>query len=96
MSDLGRKGFDSSSNVTHIHQDKGGTQPPGGDGMEGRVKALEDKYDRIDSKLDALVKDVAEMKGRMSAMPTTWQLLGMILAIMGASFAIIRFGLAGL
>jgi hypothetical protein len=64
------------------------------DPMEPRVKALEAGMARIEPKIDGLVKDVAEIKGRISAMPTTWQLLGMILAIMGASFAIIRFGLA--
>jgi hypothetical protein len=62
--------------------------------MEPRVKALEAGMARIEPKIDGLVKDVADIKGRISAMPTTWQLLGMILAIMGASFAIIRFGLA--
>lgn len=63
------------------------------DGMDARVTALEKRFDRFEAKLDAVVKDLAEVKGRISAMPTTWQLLGMILAIMGASFAIIRFGL---
>jgi hypothetical protein len=66
------------------------------DGMDARVTALEKRFDRFEQKLDGLVKDTAEMKGRISAMPTTWQLMGMILAIMGASFAIIRFGLAGI
>lgn len=103
MTEPERKGFDSSENIAYIHQDKGGRQPPGGDDLDARIKVLEyraeqaDKmFARIDSKLDAIVKDVSEVKGRINAMPTTWQLLGMILAIMGASFAIIRFGLAGL
>ncbi|HEV7258968.1 MAG TPA: hypothetical protein VGN82_14400 [Bosea sp. (in: a-proteobacteria)] len=82
-------------------QDTGGRAPTlkggGGGGtsgdMEARVSGIEKRLDKIDTKLDALGKDVAEVKGRISAMPTTWQLLGMILAIMGASFAIIRFGL---
>ncbi len=89
------KTFDSSASISYIHQDKGGRQPPGGDGMDARVAALEKRFDRFEQKLDALIKDVSEMKGRMNAMPTSWQLLGMILAVMGASFAIIRFGLAG-
>lgn len=63
------------------------------DPMEQRVAALEKRFDRFEAKLDTLVRDVAEVKGRVGAMPTAWQLLGMILAIMGASFAIIRFGL---
>jgi hypothetical protein len=67
----------------------GGTFDP----MERRVSALEEGFKRIEPKLDTVVKDTSEIKGRLSAMPTSWQLLGMILAIMGASFAIIRFGL---
>jgi archaellum component FlaC len=63
------------------------------DPMEARVANLENRFDRFEAKLDGVVKDLAEVKGRIGAMPTTWQLLGMILAIMGASFAIIRFGL---
>jgi hypothetical protein len=69
--------------------DGGGTSG----GMDARLSALESRFDRFEAKLDTLIKDVAEMKGRISAMPSTWQLLGMILAIMGASFAIVRFGL---
>lgn len=61
---------------------------------DDRIAALEKRFDRLEPKIDALVKDVAEVKGRISAMPSTWQLLGMILAIMGATFAAIRFGLA--
>lgn len=63
--------------------------PPGGDSMEARVKALE-------TDIRTLVKDVAEIKGRLYAMPTTFQLLGMVLAIMGSTFAFIRFGMTGL
>ncbi|MGE0584149.1 MAG: hypothetical protein AB7O39_03340 [Flavobacteriaceae bacterium] len=73
------------------------------DGMEARVKLLEyraeqaDKmFARIDAKLDGIAKDMSEIKGRISAMPTTWQLITMVLAIMGATFAFIRFGLTGI
>lgn len=66
----------------------------GGDGtsgsMEARVTSLEKRFDKFDGKLDALIKDVAEMKGRVSAMPTTWQLIALVLAIMGATFAILK------
>lgn len=51
----------------------------GGDGISGdmemRVKALEDKYKGIDAKLDTLVRDVAEIKGKISNMPATWQIV---------------------
>lgn len=75
---------------------KGGGGDGTFDGMEARVTALEKRFDKFEAKLDTLIKDVAEMKGRVSAMPTTWQLIGMVLAIMGASFAMIRFGVVKL
>ena len=74
---------------------KGGGEPPGGTEMEARVKRLEDDMKEIKGDLKTLVKDIAEMKGRLSAMPTTWQLISLVLAIMGATFAFIRFGLTG-
>ena len=63
------------------------------DGMEARVAKLEKSFDKIDGKLDSLIKEVAEMKGRVSAMPTTWQLIGLVLGIMAATLAIVRFGI---
>lgn len=43
----------------------------GGDGtsggMEARVKALEDKFDRMDGKLDAILLDLATMKASLAA-----------------------------
>lgn len=76
-------------------------RPPlkGGDGggtfdhMEARVAKLEKSFDKIDGKLDSLIREVAEMKGRLSAMPTTWQLIGLVLGIMAATLAIVRFGI---
>jgi len=72
----------------------GGGEPPGGDQLEARVKKVEDDLKEIKGDMKSLLKDVSEMKGRLSAMPTTFQLLGMVLAIMGATFAFIRFGLS--
>lgn len=94
MSDPSR-GFDSTSKIAHIHggpRDSG--NPPGGDQLEARVRRLEDDVKDIKADLKAVRLDVAEMKGRLNAMPTTWQLTGLIIAIMALSFAIIRFGLA--
>lgn len=73
-----------------------GLKDGGGDGtsddMEARVAKLEKSFEKIDGKLDTLIKEVAEMKGRVSAMPTTWQLIGLVLGIMAATLAVIRFG----
>lgn len=82
------------SSSPYIEGNQGG-EPPRGDDLEARVTRLEKQFDKLDGKVDTLVRDVAEIKGRINAMPTTWQLVGLIIAIMGASFAIIRFGLAG-
>ena len=74
-------------------------------GMEERLKALETKVDRLGDeaasvkallgqlapKIDGLVKDVAEIKGRVSAMPSSWQLIGLIIAVFGLAFAVVKF-----
>lgn len=59
--------------------DGGGTSDP----MEARVSSLETKIDRIDIKLDGLKVDVSEIKGKLSAMPTTWQMIGICAALIG-------------
>jgi hypothetical protein len=60
------------------------------DGMEARVKVLEDKFDRIESKLDGISKDIGELKvglahvrGKLDSMPSTITLLGFVLAVLG-------------
>lgn len=40
------------------------------DPMEPRVKALEDKFEKMDSKLDTIISDLAYMKGRFESLPT--------------------------
>ncbi len=71
--------------------DGGGTS----DDMEARVTSLERRFDRFEAKLDTLIRDVSEVRGRVSAMPSTWQLVGIVLAVLGAAFVIIRLGLPG-
>ena len=60
----------------------------GGDGMEERVGKLE-------VSLTALRLDVAEIKGRLQAMPTTWQMIGIIFASMALVSALF-FGMVKL
>lgn len=92
MADAERQGFDSSANVTYIHQDKGGRQPPGGGELEARVSSLEKRFERFESKLDGLIKDVSEIKGRIANMPSTWQMIGITATMIGMVLA----GSAGL
>lgn len=81
-----------------------GLRPGDGDGtsggMESRVTRLEvlaeetgKRLERIDNKLDRLAEDVAEIKGRVSALPTTWQMIGLVVAVLAGSYAVVRFGL---
>jgi len=89
-SDRDTKPFDSSSNVSYIHQDKKGGQPPaGGGGLEARGSALEATSKRIDEKLDKLIDkstkieiDLARLDGKVSTLPTTLQLLGFVIAVL--------------
>lgn len=53
----------------------------GGGGVDGRVSKLETDVKEIKADIKAIGKDVAELKGRAAAMPTMWQLLSLVLAI---------------
>jgi len=73
-----------------------------GDDFEARLASVEQKVDdlragmeRVEIKIDQLptAADVSEIKGRVSQMPTVWQLLGLVIAIFGLAFALVRFGL---
>ncbi len=71
--------------------------PPHDNGMEQRVAKLEDDVREMRGDIKALIKDVAEIKGRLQAMPTTWQLvatnIGLAIAIVGGMAAV--FALVG-
>lgn len=58
--------------------------------METRVRLLEYRADqteklltRMDGKLDGLIKDVSEIKGKVGTLPTTWNIIGIFAAMMG-------------
>jgi len=72
----------------------------GGDGtfggMEERVKALETRAERVDGKLDTILRDIGEVKGRLSgidgklsSVPTTWTILQINAALLAFAFAIV-------
>jgi hypothetical protein len=63
------------------------------DDMEARVKRLEDDSKEMRADLKAIRVDLAEIKGRMSAMPTTWQMVGLIVAMAVAIFTVVRVAL---
>lgn len=69
--------------------DGGGTS----DGMEARVKRLEDDGKELRSDLKTIMRDLSEIKGRVNAMPTTWQMIGLIVAMAIAIFTVIRVAL---
>lgn len=63
------------------------------DGMEERVERLEDDLKDARGDLKAIRLDLAEIKGRIVSMPTTWQMLGFIIAVAVAMFTVVRITL---
>jgi hypothetical protein len=55
-----------------------GTMPPG---MDSRVTSLETKVSDIAADIRVMVKDVAEIKGKLSNMPTTFQITSWFVAV---------------
>lgn len=93
-----------------IHQLPGterrdGGEPPEGDQLEARVRALEDKFDKIDGRLASIgndmsylrgkfesapdAKDFGELKGRVDSLPTTGK-LATLLGIAVAAITILN------
>lgn len=67
------------------------------DGMEARVKRLEEDSKEMRGDLKVIRNDLSEIKGKLSAMPSTWQivgicagLIGIVIASGGGLLAIIR------
>jgi hypothetical protein len=82
----------------------GGGSGPHDPGMEQRMTSLEGAVGEIRSDLKNILRDiqrvsldVAEIKGKVSNVPTTFQLIymqiGFILAIFAASFALLKLAL---
>jgi len=63
-------------------------------GLDARVGILEKDISELKSDMKATRLDLPEIKGKLSGMPNTWQIVGLVFAIMAGSYAIIRFGLA--
>lgn len=78
-----------------------GGSPPHDPGMEARVARLEDQFGRIevllrgiDDRMRKFEVDAAEMKGRLSGLPSTWALvttvIGGQITLVGLLFAALK------
>ena len=60
-----------------------------------RIEAEQSRQAELLAKLDERQRkqgeDMARMDGRVSQLPTLWQLAGLVFAIFGAAFVLIRF-----
>ena len=74
----------------HDGGDNGGMPPE----PDARVKALEARTSEIGVDVRAVIKDVAEIKGKISQMPTTFQMqawfVGVSLGLVALVFAVAR------
>lgn len=54
-----------------------------------KLNEYDKRFDKTEAKLDRLIETVSELKGRLSASPTTWQLLGIMITTWAAGAAIV-------
>jgi hypothetical protein len=70
--------------------DNGGMPP----NLDARVKALESRTSEMSVDVKALIRDVSEIKGKISQMPTTFQMqawfVGVALGLVALVFTIAR------
>jgi hypothetical protein len=65
------------------------------DRLEREVAEIRLLLERMNAKIDQLPKaaDFFELRGRVSQLPTVWQLFSLVVAIFALAFALVRFGL---
>ena len=56
--------------------------------MEGRMDWTDIRFEKLDVKVEWIGNDMAELKGRISQLPSTIQLLGFVLAVLAISGAV--------
>ncbi len=61
--------------------------------VKGSLARIEKVLERMDERFRKLEIEVAEVKGRVSQLPNTWQMLVGGLTMIGFVFALVRFGL---
>ncbi|MEI6559123.1 MAG: hypothetical protein WCO00_12025 [Rhodospirillaceae bacterium] len=61
--------------------------------LDGEQRRHGETLARVEERLRDMptAKEFGELKGRVSQLPTLWQLAGLIFAIFGAAFVLIRF-----
>lgn len=88
------EGWLDSQAMQDRHSGGGPPRDGGSDGLIRRVEAVEADLKELKSDIKGLVKDVAEIKGRLTSMPTTFQTLtwfvGIAFALTGLVFAVAR------
>lgn len=69
-------------------------EKPGGNGGDDGMKELTRRVGNLEEDMKSLVKEVHEIKGRLTNMPTTFQMttwfVGVALALVGFTFTIAR------
>lgn len=68
--------------------------PADGDGQDGGMSDLARRVGALESKVDAMRVDLAELKGKVSQLPTVWTLVfanfGIAMTVAALVFAIAR------
>ena len=67
----------------------GSTSEPD-DRLERDIVDVRSVLVRLEPALKTVNDDVKEIKGRLSSMPTTWQIMGLVVALFAGSAATIR------
>lgn len=60
------------------------------DKVEVRLDKIEIGFEKLDERLRKVEVEVAGLQGRVSQLPTTWTMAGLIFAIFGASLVLLR------
>jgi hypothetical protein len=81
-----------SDNIIRPGQFSGtaGGSGPDDPGVEARLSRLETAVDEMRKELQAIRIDLAEIKGKLSNMPTTVTLFGLVVTVFGAAFALVK------
>jgi uncharacterized coiled-coil protein SlyX len=77
--------------VAHLERDVGEIKVTLGR-MEALLAKLDARFDKFDERVRKLEVDVSGLRERAASMPTTWTMLGMIIAVTGLVLAVLRFG----